>query len=426
MPNCASLGVGMATNAFEAAAEYVHEAVQLLEMPVSVERLLLKPRCTLKSELAITRDNGELLVVSAYRVQHSSARGPMKGGIRFHPSVEEDEVTALSALMTWKTALLDVPFGGAKGGIAVDPWSLSPNEREKLTRAFVGELHEMMGPYRDIPAPDVNTDAQTMAWFMDEYSKINGFTPGVVTGKPTDLYGAEGREEATGRGVALMAKAYAERAWGTVEGKTVVIQGFGNVGSYTAKFLHEMGAKITAVGDHAAAVRNPDGLDIHALADYAASNRFLTGAEAVLDVGEWFSTAELIFEPCDILIPAALGGIIGEKEARELRCKVVVEAANAPVFPDGDAVLRERDIVVIPDILANAGGVTGSYFEWAQNIQQMRWDIDRFRVELDIKMMKAFHQVFDFAKQHGIPLRVAALVAGIGRVSKAIATRGLR
>ena len=410
-------------NAFEATANYVHEAVRVLEMPASMERLLLKPRRTLKCELVITRDDGSLLVVEAYRVQHSQARGPMKGGIRYHPTVEVDEVTSLAALMSWKTALVDVPYGGAKGGISVDPWELSLRERQSLTRNFVGEFQDILGPYKDIPAPDVNTDAQTMAWFMDEYSRLKGFTPAVVTGKPVDLYGADGREEATGRGVALMAKEYAEKKWGGIQDRTVVIQGFGNVGSFAAHFLHEFGARIVAVGDHTTAVRNAAGLDVVALRKWTQENRVLQGASEAL--GEWFDTEDLLLEPCDILVPAALGGVVTKDVAKEVRCGVIVEGANGPVYPDGDHVLRKRGIDVIPDILANAGGVTGSYFEWAQNIQQMRWEKERFRSELDLKMTAAFTHVYDLAQRHNLPMRVAALVIGIGRVGKVITTRGL-
>ena len=411
-------------NAFEATANYVHEAVRVLEMPSSMERLLLKPRRTLKCELVITRDDGSLLVVEAYRVQHSQARGPMKGGIRYHPTVEEEEVVSLAALMSWKTALLDVPYGGAKGGISVDPWELSARERQSLTRTFVGEFQDILGPYKDIPAPDMNTDAQTMAWFMDEYSRLRGFTPACVTGKPVDLYGAEGREEATGRGVALMAKEYAEKKWGHIEDRTVVIQGFGNVGNFAAHFLHELGARIIAVGDHTAALRNEAGLDIVSLRKWTHSNRVLKGAPD--ELGDWINPEELLLQPCDILIPAALGGVVTKDVAREIDCQVIVEAANGPVFPDGDHLLRKREIDVIPDILANAGGVTGSYFEWAQNIQQMRWSKERFRSELDTKMSAAFSHVYDLAQRHNLPLRVAALVIGIGRVGKVITTRGLR
>jgi len=411
-------------SALDATNAYIHEAVNVLEIPSSIERLLIKPKRTIKFEIAISRDNGELLVIEGYRVQHNNARGPMKGGLRYHPTVDEDEVASLAALMTWKTALLDIPFGGAKGGISVDPWQLSTRERERVTRQLVTELHEVIGPQKDIPAPDINTNAQTMAWIMDEYSKYYGHTPAVVTGKPVGLSGAQGREEATGRGVALVTRRYADHAWGGLEGKTVALQGFGNVGSYAAKFLDESGAKIVSVADSSAAVRNPNGLDIESLMQWVKDHRVIEGASQVIQ-GDWYDPTEILQQPCDILIPAALGGVIDSNNAGSLQCRVIIEAANAPVLPDGDRILRENNIDVVPDILANAGGVTGSYFEWAQNIQQMSWEISKFRKQLDQKMTTAFDKVIKVAKDNQIPLRVAALVIGIGRVGKVMSTRGI-
>ena len=401
----------------------MREAVNRLGLSRGMERLLLTPTRTVKMEVVILRENGELAVFEAYRVQHNGSRGPMKGGLRFHPTVNEEEVQELAALMTWKTALVDIPFGGAKGGIAVDPWELSSREREEMTRKFTTAIHELIGPTKDIPAPDVNTNAQVMAWMMDEYSRIYGFSPAVVTGKPVDLMGAPGREEATGRGVALITRWVWERLFGPIAEAKVVLQGFGNVGSFAARFLYEMGAKIVAVGDHTETIRNPEGLDIPGLFAWVREKRVLKGAAS--QFGEAIPASELWVQPCDILIPAALGGIITPEVAHNLQAKIVVEAANAPTTYEADQILRKREIPVVPDILANAGGVVGSYFEWAQNIQQQRWPLERFRGELERILREALDHTFRLAQEKNLSLREAAYTLSIGRVAKAITVRGV-
>jgi glutamate dehydrogenase (NAD(P)+) len=337
------------------------KALNELEYPEKLQRLLLTPKRELGVELVVQMDNGEIESFEAYRVQHNDARGPFKGGLRYHPQVDLDDVRSLASLMTWKTAVMDIPFGGAKGGITVDPKRLSERELEKLTRKLVGAIKEIVGPAEDIPAPDMNTGAREMAWFFDEYSKYKGFSPGVVTGKPVHLHGSLGREAATGRGTVF---AIRELLRATESGKiadhTFAIQGFGNVGAWAAELLQEQGGKVVAVSDVSTAVGNAKGLDIKALRAHAATGRPLGEFEG----GEAFPVGDLLKTKCDVLIPAAIGGVIDAAVAKQLDCRFVVEAANGPTTPEGDRVLRERGVVVLPDILTNGGGVTVSFFEW--------------------------------------------------------------
>jgi glutamate dehydrogenase (NAD(P)+) len=344
----------------------------------------------------------------------------MKGGLRFHPSVELDEVRALASLMTWKTAVVDIPFGGAKGGINCDPKNLTQGELENLTRLFVERIYKLIGENEDIPAPDVNTNPQIMAWIVDEYAKFRGFTPAVVTGKPLELGGSLGRMSATGRGVAFIAAAARERAGASIRGARVAIQGFGNVGSWTAHYLAEAGARVVAVSDVNGGRFAADGLDVPALMRAAADRRSIhevKGAESI-------SNAELLALEVDILIPAALHDAINGETVGAVRAGMIVEGANAPVTPVADSALEERGITVVPDILANAGGVTVSYFEWVQNTQRIRWTAEKVDQELIGTLSAAFGNVTRTAEEFEVPLRTAAYIVGVRRVAEATRLRG--
>ena len=401
---------------------YFRKAARVMDLSSRVERLLVTPYREVKVDVSITLDNGELGTFIGYRVQHDKSRGPMKGGLRYHPTVDMDEALGLASLMTWKTAVVNLPYGGAKGGIAVDPATLSARELERLTRRFVQQIHDIIGPQRDIPAPDVNTNAQIMAWIMDEYSTIHGFSPAVVTGKPVDLFGSRGREEATGRGVVwALEEMLADLGAGELTGKRCAIQGFGNVGSWAARFLHERGAKLVAVSDVKGGVRSPDGLDVPALLAHALQTGSVTdfpGADAV-------SNEELLTLDVDVLIPAALGGVLTKENAKDVRARWVVEAANGPTTPDADEILHARGIPLLPDIYANAGGVTVSYFEWVQNIQQFTWEEDKVNAELHRHMREAYATIARVAHDHRVPLRTAAFIVAIGRVGRATVLRGV-
>ncbi len=414
---------GSDLKAFEATNHYLRQAAQIMELGSRVERLLLTPEAEHVVSVPIERDNGELAVYTGYRIQHNSARGPMKGGLRYHPTVDADDVRSLASLMTWKTAVVNIPYGGAKGGISCDPKELSDGELQRITRKFVQRIHDVVGPHEDIPAPDVNTNAQVMAWFMDEYSKFHGFSPAVVTGKPLDLHGSEGREAATGRGVIYVTEKYLEDAGIGMAGATVAIQGFGNVGSFAALFAHELGAKVVAISDVSGGIHHPAGLDIPELFRYAQVRRPLSEyqAEGLLSITQ----EELLTLKVDVLIPAALGGVITAEIAEEVQARVVVEAANAPTEPDADLVLERRGVTVIPDILANAGGVTVSYFEWTQNIQVFRWTEDEVNQRLKRIMIGSYTTVRDLVRNKRLSWRTAAFIIGMGRVAKAAVLRGI-
>jgi glutamate dehydrogenase (NAD(P)+) len=344
------------------------KALLQLEYPDRLQRLLLTPQREVLVELVITKDSGEIETFNAYRVQHDDSRGPFKGGLRYHPAVDLDDVRSLASLMTWKTAVMDIPFGGAKGGITLDPARLSERELERVTRKLVQAIKDVIGPHVDIPAPDMNTGAREMAWIMDEYGKYAGFAPGIVTGKPVHLHGSLGREAATGRGTVIATRELLKAAGaGGLSGKAVAIQGFGNVGAWAAELFAEAGAVVVAVSDAFGAVRaagggggGSPGLDIPALRAHVAGG----GALADFPGGTAFPPGDILTVPCDVLVPAAIGGVLGEAEAGRVAAKFVVEAANAPTTPGGDAVLRQRSIPVLPDILTNGGGVTVSFFEW--------------------------------------------------------------
>ena len=397
-------------------------AADLLGLEPYMRRLLVAPFRSVSVEVPVRMDDDRIEVFSGYRVQHNGARGPCKGGIRFHPEADEEEVVGLATTMTWKTALLDIPFGGAKGGVQVDPRKLSIRELEAVTRVFTRRISIVLGPYRDIPAPDMGTNAQCMAWLLDEYSARAGYSPAVVTGKPIALGGSLGREEATGRGTVYCMQEYSRDFNLPIKGSRVVIQGFGNVGAHLALYAHELGAKVIATTDVDGGLHNDKGLDIPKLFAHAYRER-----KPVADFpgGQRITNDELWKIPCEWLVPAALGGVIArETNARTIDCKVVVEAANSPTTPVADRILEERGIPVLPDFLVNAGGVVVSYFEWVQNLQQHPWTLEKVNTELHTKMKTAYAQVRDIVKDKGVPWRTAAYVIALGRVAEAERLRG--
>ena len=409
-------------SSFEATNHYFRKAATIMQLSPSIVEHFQTPQREVKVGLTIEMDNGDVRTFHGFRVQHDNSRGPYKGGLRYHPHVDPDEVKSLASLMTWKTAVIDVPYGGAKGGITVDPKTLSPAEVERLTRVFVDKIHDVIGPQQDIPAPDVNTGAQHMAWIYDQYSKLHGHSPGVVTGKPVDLYGSLGREAATGRGVAIATAEVLRTQGRDVKGATVALQGFGNVGSYAARFLADAGAVVTSIGDHSGAVKNAKGIDVVEATAWVKKH----GAIAGFPGADAMKNGELVLlEPVDVLIPAALGGVITRDNARDIRARVIVEGANGPTTPEADAILDERGIVQVPDIYANAGGVTVSYFEWVQNLQHFTWTEDEVNEKLKFKMVRGFETIWKVATEKKVSLRTAAFLVAIGRVGKARVLRGL-
>ncbi len=375
-------------------------------------------------QVSIERDDGSLATFVGFRVQHDNSRGPMKGGLRYHPEVNLDETRSLASLMTWKTAVVNLPYGGAKGGIGVDPRSLSHREMERLTRAFVDQIHDIVGPDTDIPAPDMGTDHRVMAWFRNQWEKYHGFNPAVITGKPVEEYGAKGREEATGRGVGTLTVKLTKRLGMKPEATKVAIQGFGNVGSHAAKFLCEAQFPVVAISDITGTYYRKQGLDIAAALHHKLQHPYGL-LEGFKDCEVLAKDALLTLPDVDILIPAALGGVITEKNAKQVSAKAIIEAANGPVDPDADRILHDHGVTILPDILANAGGVTVSYFEWVQNRQHYRWTLDRVRQELDRTLTEAFEHVWQNAHEKDIPLRTAAYMIGITRVRRASELAGL-
>ena len=408
--------------ATDATRLYFEAAADQLDLSLSMRQLLLTAKREVQVQIPIERDSGELATFIGYRVQHNDARGPFKGGLRYHPQVDLDEVRALAALMTWKTAVVNIPYGGAKGGVAIDPRGCSVRELERVTRRFVDAIHDLFGPDVDIPAPDMGTSADVMAWIMNQYGKYHGFAPACVTGKPVEYHGIPGREEATGRGVGTLTLKLLGRVGRPIPGTRIAIQGFGNVGTHTAKYLHDAECRIVAVGDATAAFHRAEGLDVLELLRYAREHE---GRLAGFPGGDAITGQELLAAECDVLIPAALGGVITVANADAVRAGMIVEGANAPVEPDADTILAERGITVLPDILANAGGVTASWFEWVQNRQHYQWGIHRVRQELDRILSEAFEQVWHLAQSRQVPLRTAAYMVGLGRVARATVLGGL-
>lgn len=398
---------------------YFHQAADVLDLTPKVRDILLTPARVIKVKFVEEDDAGQLMHFTGFRVQHNNVRGPFKGGLRFHPTMDEDHASALANLMTWKTAIVDVPYGGAKGGIDCDPAQMSRFELERITRAFVEGMKDVIGPDIDIPAPDVNTNADVMAWIMDEYSRHCGFAPAVVTGKPLHLFGSAGRDEATGRGVVIALEEALQDARQELNGTTVALQGFGNVGGHAARLVAERGGKVVAVADHKGGVANGAGLDIPALRAWASEHRTVAGFPG----GDAIEGSEIITWPADVLIPAALEDAIDKDNASDVRARIIVEAANAPTTPEAAALLHANDVVVVPDILANAGGVSVSYFEWVQNVQRFQWELDEINEKLERVMRRAYASVRDVAKQKKCDLRTAAFVLAIQRVGRAALSR---
>jgi glutamate dehydrogenase (NAD(P)+) len=404
----------------EIVRHYFEIASDKLGLAEDVRAVFWSPYREVTVQIPVKLSDGKIHVYSGYRIQHNGARGPYKGGIRFHPEVDIDEVRALAALMTWKTAVAGVPFGGAKGGVNCPADKLESSEVQKIARSFMDKVEKVLGPTRDIPAPDVNTNAQVMAWLMDEYGKLHGHTPAIVTGKPIALEGSLGREAATGRGCVYMFREAAPHIGLSPTDTTFVVQGYGNVGSWAARIMQQLGAKMVAVSDANGAIRSDAGIDANALHDHVSSGKLITefaGTDA-LDPDDLFSV------PCDVLIPAALGGMIHEGNADKIDCKMLIEGANSPTTPAADEILSEKGVYVIPDVMANAGGVVVSYFEWVQNLQHFRWDEREVNDKLGTIMRRAYREVSARAKEEGLNLREAAYLVGLERVVEAARTRG--
>jgi glutamate dehydrogenase (NAD(P)+) len=406
--------------ALEAVTYFFDRAAEQINLDDEMREVFRSSYRELSVQVPVRMDDGRLIVFQGYRIQHNGARGPYKGGVRFHPSAELDEVRALAALMTWKTAVVDIPFGGAKGGVQCEPTIMSRGELERLTRRYTGMISYVIGINRDVPAPDMGTDGQVMAWMMDAYGSRYGYTPGIVTGKPVELGGSPGREEATGRGVIMCAREAAKALDFEWKGSRVAIQGFGNVGYWAAKIAEERGARIVAISDVAGGVTNPMGLPVSKL---IAHQKEAMSVSTYPD-GDHVTNEELLEVPCDFLIPAAIGEVINSANADRIDCKVVVEGANHPTTPAADDTLKERGILVVPDILCNAGGVTVSYFEWVQNIQHFKWEEDQVNFELKKIMTRSYGQVASRAQAAAVTLREAAFQIALERVARAARLRG--
>jgi glutamate dehydrogenase/leucine dehydrogenase len=409
-------------NPYAAALKMLDAAAEKIKLHKNIWERLRHPRRCLIVTLPVMMDDGSLKIFEGYRVQHDYSRGPAKGGIRYHPDVTLDEVKALAAWMTWKCAVVSIPFGGAKGGVRCNPKEMSRAEIERLTRRYASEILIIIGPDKDIPAPDVYTDAQVMAWIMDTYSVAHGHSvPGVVTGKPISLGGTLGRKEATGRGCVFVTTEAAKLLKRDLTKATVAVQGFGNVGSSAAQIFHELGAKIIAVSDSKGGIYNPKGLDPKKV--FEAKKK---GA-SVCDYRDCdrINNEDLLTLECDVLVPAALENVITLKNAPKVRAKIIVEGANGPTVPEADEILQNNGVLVIPDILANAGGVTVSYFEWVQNIQEFFWSEDDVNRKLGEIMVRSFHEVFKMARDHKVTPRLGAYMLAVSRVAEAIELLGL-
>jgi glutamate dehydrogenase (NAD(P)+) len=409
-------------NVWEMAKQQLDEVATLIGLNESIHGYLRQPKRVLEVSVPARMDNGSFRMFTGYRVQHNMARGPGKGGIRFHPDVTLDEVKALAMWMTWKCALVNIPFGGAKGGVICDPKNMSTQELENLTRRFTSEISIIIGPEKDIPAPDVYTTPQIMAWIMDTYSMQQGFSiPGVVTGKPISIGGSLGRDKATARGC-LYATDEAMGVIGKpVEGARVAIQGFGNAGMYAAQLMEERGYSVVAVSDSQGGVANDKGLDIRKV----TAHKFETGSIVGFTGGERIDNREVLEYNCDVLVPAALEKVITAENAPRIKARIVAEAANGPTLPEADDILFERGVVVLPDILANAGGVTVSYFEWVQDLQANFWEEDEINERLKKIITRAFREAHEQAKRYGVSMRKGAYAVAVNRVAEATKLRGL-
>jgi len=411
------------TPTFRLAVAQFDQAADTMELDPNLRERLKLPQRSLIVSVPIRMDDGRVEVYTGYRVQHDSSRGPTKGGIRYHPDVNLGEVAALAMWMTWKCALADLPYGGAKGGVAVAPKQLSRPELQRLTRRYAAEIFPLIGPDKDVPAPDVGTDAQVMAWIMDTYSQQVGYSvPGVVTGKPLSIGGSLGREEATGRGVVYVTIEALRHLKLDIRNSTVVIQGFGNVGAHTARIMQESGARVIAVSDVNGGIHNSNGLDIPELL-----TRCKTNGQSLRDtkLGEWLSNDELLQLDCTVLVPAALSEQITERNAAKLRCRILAEGANGPTTLEADRILEDKGVFIIPDILANSGGVIVSYFEWVQDVQRFFWKATDIQERLQDILTNAFRRTLQFSLAKKTSMRMAALMSGIDKVAQAHLHRGL-
>ncbi len=414
----------MEINPFEVVKKQIDIVAEVMGLNPSIVQFLKRIERSLIVSIPILMDDGRLKIFEGFRVHHSTVRGPGKGGLRYAPSVDIDEVKALATWMTWKCSLLNLPLGGAKGGICVDPRKLSKRELERLTRRFTAEIINVIGPDIDIPAPDMNTDAQIMAWIMDSYSMQKGRTiPGVVTGKPVEIGGSVGRKAATGMGLFFVLETMCEKLNLDLKSQRIIIQGFGNVGGTIASILYNQGCKVLAVSDISGGIYTPDGLNINKLLEWTQKGNHLKDYED--NVNEIISNAVLLSTECDILIPAAMENQITQINANEIKCKIILEGANGPTTPEADQILFNKGIHVIPDILANAGGVCVSYFEYVQDIRAYFWDLDRINRELKRILLEAFNAVYDISNKKKLSLRTAAYTIAVSRVAKAIELRGI-
>jgi len=408
-------------NPYEFARRQFDRAADHLGLDPGTGEVLRTPKRQLIVSVPVKMDDGAIRVFQGYRVQHSISRGPSKGGIRYHPGVTLDEVKALAMWMTWKCAVVNIPFGGAKGGITVDPKAISAGENERMTRRFTSEISILLGPDRDIPAPDVYTNSQTMAWMMDTFSMTKGYsTLGVVTGKPLAVGGSAGRNEATAEGCFVAIDEAAKRMRLKLKGATAAVQGFGNAGAHVARFLEEAGTKVVAVSDSRGGIYDKKGLRMELVNAAKEKKGTVTRTS-----GQKITNEELLELPVDILVPAALEGVITHSNASRVKAKIIAEAANGPTTPDADDILRSQGSVVIPDILANAGGVTVSYFEWVQDLYSFFWDPDMVRTQLERTVRRAYEDVAETARRHDTDLRTGALILAVGRVEEATRLRGL-
>ena len=409
-------------SALDTALEQLRIAAEKLNLDPGLHEMLKYPKRTLMVSINIKMDDGSIKTFLGCRVQHNDARGPFKGGIRYHPNVTLDEVTALAMWMTWKCAVVDIPYGGAKGGVCCNPKEMSKGELERLTRRYTSLILDLIGPYRDVPAPDVYTDAQTMAWIMDTYSQFKGYSvPECVTGKPLSVGGSEGRAEATSLGVMFCAREAAKILGLKIKDARVAVQGFGSVGWNAAKIAYDWGCRIIGVSDSTGGIYCPKGLNPYKVYEHKAKTGSVINFEGCKNI----TNEELLELECDVLVPAALENQITKANADRIKAKIVAEGANGPTTPEADKVLNEKGVFLIPDILANSGGVTVSYFEWVQNLTREHWTLEEVNQKLERKMVKAFSDVYKISKEEEEPMRTAALMLGVGRVAEAIKTLGL-
>jgi glutamate dehydrogenase (NAD(P)+) len=411
-------------NPIDVAIKQVDIAAEKLDLDPGIYEKIKQTKRELIVHFPVKMDDGKVKVFTGYRVQHNMTRGPGKGGIRYHPDVDLDEVRALAMWMTWKAAVVNIPFGGAKGGVQCDPKSMSSRELESMTRRFTWEIASMIGPDQDIPAPDVYTNPQVMAWIMDTYSTLKGYSVhGVVTGKPLELGGSLGRHEATGKGVFITSLEACKQRKINMRGARVAVQGCGNVGGIAAQYFQKAGAKVIAISDSKEAVYNRRGLDISKVLD--CKKRYSCVISKKYRLGDGMTNEELLELQCDILVPSALENQITKKNAPKIKAKIIAEGANGPTTPEADRILHERDIFLVPDILANAGGVTVSYFEWVQNLQELLWTEDEISERLTRIMKRSFNEVLNTSRKEKVDMRTAALMLGIGRVAEATRLRGI-